>query len=137
MKRLRKIKDYLISEGGFKSLNISCHTGVGEIVPVEQHTETGVYLFVDKYQATMFIEDVSEKELNYIKLLMYEWFRLNKQDEEESFRISSDEIDDLASLVTIDMTLVEITHLIFDPDGKIEREGNFYSIGEEPVPVGI
>lgn len=136
MQRLRALRDHLIENANLQHRDISCHVAGSDQDGLETETETGVALFEDTYNAVIYIEDVSELEYDYIRLLLHEWFRENNADEER-FSVSGDFISDVLSLVTIDLTLKETVHLVEDPEGKIDREGNFYSMGEAPVPEGI
>ncbi len=136
MKRLREIQAYLVDNGGFKKAHIVCHVTESESLPVEQETAAGIHLFDDKYDAVIFVEDVSEKDYGKLRLLLYDWFRDYKL-EGEQYRLSSDPISDLSSLVTISLTLVESVHIAPAVGGLIERDADFFEESEEPVPFGI
>lgn len=136
MERLKQIKDYLVTSGGFKEEDIACHVSESDSLPVEAQTETGIHLFDDKYDAVIFIEAVTAARYKNLKLLLYEWFRENK-DKDEEYKLSADGITDQWSLVTITMTLVESIHIVPDLEGNIERDESFYSESEPPIPFGI
>lgn len=136
MRRLREIQDYLVDKGGFKKEHLTCHVTESQSVPVEQETETGVHLFDDRYEAVIFIEDVSEKEYGYLRMLLYDWFREFRTEGEE-YRLSADPVSDVSALVTVSMTLVEPVHISPTVDGPVERDDTRYQEAEEPVLYGI
>lgn len=137
MERLRTIKDYLVAQGGFKEEDIACHVLESETVPVEQQTTTGFHLFDDKYEGIIYILDVTEEKYKYLKLLLYDWFRENRVDDEEKFRLSADVITDKWSFVTVSMNLVESVHIAADEAGIVERGETRFRLEAEPVVVGI
>lgn len=137
MERLRTIKDYLVAQGGFKDEDIACHVLESEVVPVEQQTETGFHLFDDRYEALIYILDVTEEKYKYLKLLLYNWFRENREHDDEKFRLSADVITDKWSFVTVSLTLVESVHVASDEAGIVERDDTRYKLMAAPVLVGI
>ncbi|MBU2647878.1 phage tail protein [bacterium] len=137
MERLKIIKEYLISQGGFKDEDMACHVLESESVPVEQETGTGFHLFDDKYEALIYILDVTQEKYKYLKLLLYEWFRENRVDDEEKFRLSADVITDTFSFVTVSMNLVESVHIAADVEGIVERDGTMHRLSAEPMLTGI
>ncbi len=136
MRRLKLIRDYLVSSSGLKYKDVACHVTESDSLPVEAQTETGIHLFDDKYEAIIFIEAVTEAQYINLKLLLYDWFRENGGDD-ENYKLSADEITDQWSLVTITMTLVESVHITPDAEGIIERDEVFYKDSEAPIAYGI
>ena len=133
MKRLRQIRDYLADGGNLVKAAFTLHVLESEIDPAEKETPEGFHLFDDKYNAVIYIDDVTENQYQGIKLLLYDWFRENGEDR-ETWRLSSDEITDTLSLVTVTLNLVESEHMVPDKDGKIERNEQRYKL-EEETPV--
>ncbi len=127
MRRLREIRDNLVENGNIPRSNFSSHVFGTKQDPLESETESGIELFVDCYDGAIYIEDVTEKEYENIRLLLYEWFRENRN-EGETFDISGDFISDVVSSINIDVSLCESVHIVPDPDGKIERNGQFWSL---------
>ncbi len=131
MKRLRQIRDYLIEYGNIPKRDFACHVIGSEQIPVESQTETGIWLFDDIYDAVIHIEDVSGSEYENIRLLLYEWFRENQQ-ENEKLSLAGDFITDVLSLITVSVTLKDSVHIVPDPEGKIERDRQRWRIADPP-----
>jgi len=130
MKRLRQIRDYLAESGNLDKAVFTLHVLESEIVPVEQETAEGVHLFDDKCNAVIFIDDVTEAQYENLKLLLYDWFRENG-DENETYRLSADQISDTLHLVSVDLDLIDATHMAPDVTGPIERDETRYKLEEE------
>ena len=142
MKRLRQIRDYLVENGNLTRASFALHILESEIDPVEKETGTGIHLFDDVQDAVIYIDDVTETQYEKIKLLLYDWFRENgikneNGGEEETWRLSSDDITDTLCLVTVTLRLVEATHIETTKDGAIERDEKRYAVTDKPTPVGI
>ena len=136
MKRLKAIEQAINDSGITNAGNVTCSVTGAEPEPKQERTSTGLIVCRDKYEAQVFVEDLSDHGYRLLRIMMSEFFRKNRV-EGERFNLSTDAIDDVSNLVTIDLTLIDEEHISEDPAGEIEIDGKRYHLSDPEPEQGI